>query len=142
MVIGSSLLSDNQYEHAFRWQADVMRDLGTLGGHYSLGKFVSADGNVVVGESTLVDDLNRRVFRWVAADNRMVDIGTLGGTSAVAYDINALGSVIVGASSVRGQDRGFRWSSSQGMQSVEDWLRTTEGEDASYWLTAGYQIKF
>lgn len=124
VVIGNSLLSDNRFEHAFRWQANVMRDLGTLGGHYSLAQFVSADGNVVVGESTPVDDSNRRVFRWVATDNRMVDIGTLGGASAVAYDINASGSVIVGASSVSGQNRGFRWSSSQGMQSVQDWLRS------------------
>jgi probable HAF family extracellular repeat protein len=39
-----------RWERPFRWtQADGMQDLGTLGGAWSWGYGVSADGAVVVG---------------------------------------------------------------------------------------------
>lgn len=57
----------------------------------------------------------------------MVSLGTLsGGTTSFARGISADGQVIVGGSDTTiapsGQ-RGFRWTASTGMLSVEDWLR-------------------
>lgn len=57
----------------------------------------------------------------------MVDLGTLGGTNAQSTAISGNGLVVVGDSQIAGDAtwRGFRWSAASGMQSVEDWLRST-----------------
>jgi probable HAF family extracellular repeat protein len=50
--------------------------LGTLGGRYSFGHAVSADGKVVVGYAHTTRDDGRqfRAFRWTA-ETGMVDLG-------------------------------------------------------------------
>ncbi len=75
--------------------------LGTLAGGFSSYAFgVSADGKVVVGESTNAVSLplvsTYQAFRWTAATG-MVGLGTLGGDSG-ATAVSADGTVAVGYS--------------------------------------------
>src|ERR1700690_2465948 len=69
-------------------------DLGTLGGTKSLAHGISADGRVVVGESTDTSG-SSHAFGWTEAG--MIDLGNLpGGKHAVARGVSADGSVVVG----------------------------------------------
>ena len=94
-----------------------MVSVGTLGGDWVVGRDVSADGSIVVGESK--NALGEwRAFRWTEADG-MVSLGTLGGNESRAVAISPDGSVIVGRSKdATGAWTGFRWSNTDGMQSL------------------------
>lgn len=111
---------------AFRWTlGDAnLTDLGTLAGNTeSFGHAISTDGNVVVGESWAPGNI-AQAFRWQGGT--MTGLGTLGGTTSQAYDVSADGAVVVGQSrTAAAVDRGFRWTQAGGMQTVEDWLRST-----------------
>ena len=104
---------------------DVMFDLGTLedgAEAYSYAVDVSADGNVVVGESRVnisENNWNYHAFIWTP-ENGMVDLGTLGGTYSYARAVSADGNVVVGQSSLSGNNsnRAFRWTSAGGMQDL------------------------
>jgi probable HAF family extracellular repeat protein len=83
--------------HAFRWTpAGGLRDLGVGIGTQSYGTAISADGQVVVGETIDAFGLNR-AFRWTAATG-MKDLGTLGGPESAALAVSADGTVVVGTS--------------------------------------------
>lgn len=71
VVVGEAENIDGNSE-AFRWEEGgtwgdasnpQMESLGTLGGNFSIARGVNADGNVVVGESSLADNSNA-AFRW------------------------------------------------------------------------------
>lgn len=85
-------------------------DLGTLGGSYSNGMAVNADGSVVVGYAHTSGDANYRAFRWTSGG--MIDLGTFGGDNAIAQGVNADGSVVVGYAYMPGNSihRAFRWT--------------------------------
>jgi len=117
---------------AFRWtQAGGMQALGDLaGGSYqSLAWGVSADGRVVVGESSSAQAglLDVEAFRWTAATG-MVGLGDLPGGNfiSMAYAANADGSLVVGASAVAIGDGGndvfapFIWDERNGMRDLRD----------------------
>src|SRR5262245_24074299 len=74
---------------ALRWTVvSGMVSLGTLGGSYSIAYDCNADGSVVVGESTSLDD---HAFRWTLAGG-MEDLGTMpGGTSSQGMGVSADG---------------------------------------------------
>lgn len=80
---------------------DVMFDLGALeqgAEAYSYAIDVSANGNVVIGESRVNISENNwqyHAFIWKPEEG-MVDLGTLGGTYSSAYDLSRDGSVVVG----------------------------------------------
>ena len=138
VVIGSSLLTGNAANHAFRWtQATGMQDLGTLGGTNSMTTALNPDGSVVVGYSNTTTANNQtHAFRWTASTNTMQDLGSLfsGASSyAYAYALNSDGSVVVGYSSSGIAVGGppvtvaFRWTQPTGMQSVENWIVANGG---------------
>jgi len=90
-----------------------MTDLGTLtGGAYSFASGVSADGNVVVGDSYSTNGPGPGVstaFRWT--NNVMTDLGTLtGGSYSQASGVSANGNVVVGSSGSTNGERAFRWT--------------------------------
>jgi probable HAF family extracellular repeat protein len=90
-----------------------MQDLGTLGGDESAAFGVSADGAVVVGESS------GHAFRWTASGG-MQDLGTLpGGYASRAKGVSADGAVVIGeAESAEGYRHAFRWTAAGGMQDL------------------------
>jgi probable HAF family extracellular repeat protein len=104
-------------------QGDVCgptRGLGDLpgGDFYSAAYGVSADGTVVVGDSTAA--LGGEAFRWTRAGG-MVGLGDLpgGDFSSRAYGVSGDGTVVVGEStSASGNTAAFRWTAQDGMVSV------------------------
>jgi len=119
VVVGSS--SNDTTSQAFRWtEADGMVGLGYLPGGTNLvqgvqsaAAGVSADGGVVVGEST--SDAGYQAFRWTEADG-MVGLGYLpGGTWSNAAGVSADGTVVVGKSRSDIGNRAFRWTEAGGM---------------------------
>ena len=124
VVIGTGIVGG--FNTAFRWTlGDAnLTNLGTLAGDAeSFGHAVSADGNVVVGESWTAGNV-ARAFRWQGGT--MTPLGTLGGTTSQAYGASADGAVVVGQSrTAAAVNRAFRWTQATGMQTVEDWLRST-----------------
>jgi len=79
---------------AFRWtSATGMVSIGHLGGHLvAFANGVSADGSVVVGESSNLQSSGSRAFRWTSATGMVAISSGSSGASAVSAD----GSVIVG----------------------------------------------
>jgi len=73
--VGRSTNAGNM-RRAFRWTAATgMQDLGTLGGYESAAYDVSADGSVVVGDSSISTG-SARAFRWKASTG-MQNLSTL-----------------------------------------------------------------
>jgi len=120
------------YIKAVRWTEED--GIAALGGVDSSAIAASYDGSVIVGDMSV--DNGYHAFRWTQ-DSGMVDLGVLGsyGTST-ATDVNHDGSVVVGNSGylsaianyeelsielTTGQ-RGFRWTETSGIQSINEWL--------------------
>jgi len=83
----------------------TVTDLGTLGGGYSSGFGISANGQVT-GQSTV--DASGYVAHPFLYDGTMHDLGTLGGGDVeVGFGINASGQVTGQASTADGADRAF-----------------------------------
>jgi probable HAF family extracellular repeat protein len=99
---------------AFRWtEADGMVDLGYLpGGTVSDSNGISADGVVIIGESS--SNIGTQAFRWTVASG-MQGLGFLPGeTGSVAYGASADGEVITGESGTQA----FRWTETGGMKGL------------------------
>lgn len=109
---------------------DGITDLGTLGGTFSSGDGVSANGTVVVGTSTIAVN-TYRAYRWTSSG--MVNLGTLGGAYSDANGVSANGSVVVGTSATaNGAYRAYRW-----INNVMTDLGTLGGlESAAYRVSA------
>jgi probable HAF family extracellular repeat protein len=97
---------------AYLWTGGAPTDLGTLGGSWSEGLGISANGQAVVGTSS-VGGGRQRAFRWMQGLG-MQDLGAFhpqGSSAATAA--NADGSVVVGwAHDANADERAFRWTAS------------------------------
>ena len=111
----------NYRTRPFYWSEPTgMLDMGSLNGNPEtdgLAFAVSADGEVVVGES--YGSNGREAFRWTPTGG-MVGLGDLaGGTfSSEAVDISADGSRIVGNGRTGNGLEGFLWTVDDGMVSL------------------------
>lgn len=88
----------------------TITDLGTLGGHYSIGRGINSSGQVT-GRSALADDTTLHAFLY---DGAMTDLGTLGGSGTNAeggIGINASGQITGGSFTSSGDQNGFLYSS-------------------------------
>lgn len=123
VVVGAAQQAGGEYR-PFRWTGGGMVALGTLGGPDAYAMAVSSNGHAIAGYS-YINGTDWHAFRWSAG--AMADLGTLGGTNSQAVAISGDGLVVVGDSYIAGDTatRAFRWSAASGMQSVEDWLRST-----------------
>ena len=123
--------------HAFRWTlAGGLQDLGVGDGTQSYATAISADGQVVVGETLDAFGLNR-AFRWTASTG-MQDLGTLGGPESAAFAVNAEGTVVVGTSltdSSTGSGTAFIWTAKTGMQNLLTVLQAAGVHTADDWVT-------
>ncbi len=108
-------------QRAYRWTSSTgIQDIGVLpgGATDSIAYALSADGNVVVGESGGAFFFPR-AFRWTQSDG-MVSLGALPGMiSSTAWATNADGSVVVGTSAEDGNSRPFRWTFGAGMVEMQ-----------------------
>lgn len=131
----------NDWSEAFRWTvANGIEGLGVLGvrsdGYrYSSASFLSADGSVVAGYSSNSNGVNDwdEAFRWTETGG-MQGLGYIGidpGGYRYSYPTLMLadGSVIFGQSlnsdGVDSWREAFRWDTTNGMQSVADWIGPT-----------------
>jgi probable HAF family extracellular repeat protein len=123
--------------HAFRWTpAGGLQDLGVGDGTQSYATAISADGQVVVGETLDAFGLNR-AFRWTASAG-MQDMGTLGGPESAALGVSADGTVVVGTSltnSSTGSSVCFIWTAKTGMQNLLAVLQAAGVHTADDWVT-------
>jgi probable HAF family extracellular repeat protein len=93
-----------------------MKDLGTLGGSYSVAAAIS-DSGAVVGSSTLPGDGVQHAFLWTKSKG-MQDLGTLGGSDSAANGINKSGEVVGWANTLTGVGGAFLWKSGKGMEKL------------------------
>ncbi|MDB9418679.1 PEP-CTERM sorting domain-containing protein [Microcystis aeruginosa] len=141
VVVGNSTSANGievlGWQEAFRWtQGTGMVGLGDLPGgiFWSSAQNVSADGSVVVGQSSGAYGLE--AFRWTQGTG-MIGLGSLPGGLFVsaATGVSADGSVIVGYS-VGGEV--FVWNSTQGMRSLREILTNDYGLDLTGWGALSY----
>jgi len=90
--------------HATLWHDGRIADLGTFGGHWSIGLTLNDAGDVVGFATNSTPDpyalfppagTQTRAFRW--REGELIDLGTLGGDDAQALSVNR-GGQIVGSS--------------------------------------------
>jgi len=113
---------------AFRWEDGVMTGLGDLpGGAFSSRAYdVSADGSVVVGQSSVyAPGYTLEAFRWEAGV--MTGLGDLpeGDFRSRAFAVSADGSVVVGYGESASGTEAFRW---------ENGVMTGLGDLAGSWF--------
>ncbi|MBX3259756.1 MAG: hypothetical protein KIS78_01930 [Labilithrix sp.] len=104
VVVGES---DNNTSRAFRWEAGVMTDLGTLGGASAVATSINDDG-VIVGASS--NGATSRAFKYVAGT--MSALPSLDGSTTTpsrATSINAAGDVVGYSRNASGVTRGTMW---------------------------------
>lgn len=116
------------------YAAATLTPLGDLpgGSFFSGAGGVSADGSVVVGQSSSAS--GTEAFRWTS-NGGMVGLGYLPGSapgdfSSQALGVSADGSVIVGESTSAFGHEAFRWTSGGGMVSLGDLPNGTVGSQA------------
>ncbi|MFP3519328.1 HAF repeat-containing protein, partial [Pseudomonas sp. SIMBA_077] len=81
---------------------------------------MSADGSVVVGDSTTTNG-DYRAFKHTDAMG-MIDLGTLGGQTSQAFGISADGHVVVGmAQTATGGTQAFKHTDTAGMVGLDSW---------------------
>ena len=117
VMVGDVVSPGESYE-GFRWSAGSLTQASGIpgAGSQSHAYAVSADGSVIVGQS------GTEAFRWTAAGG-MSGLGYLDGANiSLARSVSADGSVVVGYSEASGIKNAFRWNSTSGMQSVDNWL--------------------
>jgi probable HAF family extracellular repeat protein len=121
-AFAAALLSVSAASAAFA--AASLTPLGDLPGgpfqSYAYG--VSADGSVVVGNSTYSVHGHAQAFRWTS-DGGMVGLGDLPGDAIVSYadGVSADGRTIVGTGTRNGRYEAFRWTSEGGMVGLGHW---------------------
>jgi probable HAF family extracellular repeat protein len=108
-----------------------MVDLGTLGGTSSYATSVSADGLVIVGSSTLLNDQNH-AFKY--ASGAMVDLGALDGINSYLSDISvsADASVLVGNSFSLIVSNVSAFKINLQVTDVEAWMSSISGQGRIY----------
>jgi probable HAF family extracellular repeat protein len=137
VVVGGANFGSGQERpvkrEAFRWtREDGMVGLGDLpgGSHLSAAYGVSADGSVIVGQSSQ-GEINGGwgAFRWTSAEG-MVPLGW-----GTAWDVSADGSVVVGEAGLASGREAFRWTPDGGMVGLGD-LPGEPVDSAAYGVSA------
>ena len=83
-----------------------MRDLGTLGGNFSVAKGLNDAGQVAGASTTASGD--QHAFLWDGTTMR--DLGTLGGNSSGAWAVNDVGQVAGSSNTASGDPHATRWT--------------------------------
>ena len=106
------------HSHAMRYAGPgTYRDLGVITGHNNSEAFgLSADGSIVVGQSTFYDTrgnlLASSAFRWTESGGMQ----SLTSTYSAAYGVSADGNTVVGEIRDLSGINAFRWTAGGGLQ--------------------------
>ena len=115
-VLGFSVISVTEAQHACLWQKGQLQDLGSLGGTSSASGI--NDTGQVTGYSFLADGITYHAFLW-SADRGMADLGAPADyTNSRAYGINLLGHVVGIAHDIAGNTTAFFWSAESGFAAI------------------------
>lgn len=133
VIVGLSATGAGPIQHAFRWTAAGMVDLGAPAGatRDSRALAVNGAGDVLVGDAVFADPnaftgFRNGAFRWTATGG-FQNLGALEpGYFSVATDVSADGTVIVGQGGIQivvgnsstNGSRAFRWTSTTGLQAI------------------------
>ncbi|WKB55393.1 PEP-CTERM sorting domain-containing protein [Eleftheria terrae] len=128
--LSSTTSGDN---HAFLYENGSMRDLGTLGGRWSVADGISNNGRIT-GSAALADD---SYHAFLSDGGALHDLGTLGGGYSWGEAVNARGQV-VGWSDVYNEnlDRAFLFDDGQ----MVDLNSLLDATGRGWTLTAAYDI--
>lgn len=135
VIVGAGTPDYGQIE-AVRWtQSGGLVGLGDFqdSSLQSAARDISSDGNVIVGHGSPNGTLGEyEAARWEGGT--MYHLGYLpGDNSSIAYAVSGDGSTIVGWSRGSGDGRAFRWTISDGMQSIAE-LLNSNGVSTSGWV--------
>ena len=103
----------------------AIRDLGTLGGIYSVPNAINASGQAA-GNSLTAGEAAVHAFLW--ANGKMQDLGTLGGANSGANAINAAGQVVGTSDRALVGSHAFLWANGK----MQD-LGTLGGSFSTAW---------
>lgn len=142
-IVGQSI-SAQGYE-ATAWFSGVITGLGFLpggAGGIGLATRISADGNVVVGNSPTQRPgvSGSEAFRW--ENGVMVGLGDLpgGSHSSWAWGVSADGSIIVGSGRTATESEAIIWDAVNGMRPLEELLTEEYGLDLTGWDLIAWDI--
>lgn len=98
----------------------------TLSGNYGFGSGISADGDVVVGQS------GDRAFRYQRSTGTLMALPPTGPLMSPrsASGVSADGEVVVGTAVVPGHSEAFRWTSATGVVTLGSLSEHSPGSDA------------
>jgi probable HAF family extracellular repeat protein len=104
-VVGGSVVGPftppESPDHAFLYACEEMKDLGTLGGQYSVANAINNNGRIV-GEASTPSLMNNRAFSYHFGF--MKNLGTLpGGGLSAANDVNDKGEIVGHARAALGE---------------------------------------
>ncbi|MBS1724531.1 MAG: hypothetical protein JSS66_16435 [Armatimonadetes bacterium] len=94
--------------HAAVWNGSSLKDLGTLGGSFSVALGISPNGSFIVGQSALANG-KAHAFLYTVSTGVMKDLGTLGGQSSSANSVNDSGVVVGSSNNVLGNRVAAIW---------------------------------
>ena len=109
-MAGAAQLANGQFRAFLRQAGQGMRNLGILGGSFSVAQSVNDMGNVT--GSTDVNDTTGRAFLSIQGKG-MRDLGTLGGKQKLSGAVNHRQEVAGVAQNRNGKDRAFLWSAAR-----------------------------
>ena len=104
-VVGSTLGSSALVATAATQPTYTVKDLGTLGGFFSIGTGINNVGQVVGG--AYISSNDDHAFLW--KKGKKIDLGTLGGKTSRAFAINDAGQVVGVATISSGKGHAFLW---------------------------------
>src|SRR4029450_7807252 len=105
------------------------------GAHFALADAVSADGSVIVGQSSSTASGNRgEAFRWTMLQG-MAGLGDLpgGDFQSTAYAVSADGTIVVGQGSTDLGREAFIWDEQQGLRNLKSVLIQAGATGISGW---------
>jgi probable HAF family extracellular repeat protein len=110
---GSVVVVNNGMDgFAYRWTANGMENLGTLGGNQTIAYDVSADGSVIIGFSYVAAG-DPYAFRWTSG----AGIQQIGTFYSFARGVSGDGNIVTGSETgAAGLHRAFRWTQSGGFE--------------------------